>query len=322
MAKEKFYFDQQTLSYEQVEISWRSKLRRFFLFFLSSAFTGLIMFVLFSTAFASPREKDLMQEKRQMEIQYTLLAKQVDEMGLVMRDMQQRDDNLYRAIFQADPIPYDIRSGKSVRTSYYSDLFEQTNSEIVADLTNKVDILKRQMYVQSKSYDETVKIAQKNETKLQHIPAIQPVLNKDLKRMASGYGWRIDPVYHVRKFHHGMDFSAPTGTDVYATGNARVSFSGWKSGYGNTVMLDHGYGYVTLYAHLSKQLVTKGQEVKRGDVIALVGNTGKSTGSHLHYEVRYKNRPTNPQNYYFKDLSPEQYDQMVQMASNAGRTLD
>ena len=199
---------------------------------------------------------------------------------------------------------------------------KKTNSKIVADITNKVDVLRKQIYVQSKSFDELMAAAKENETRLEYIPAIQPVLNQDLKRMASGYGWRMDPVYHVRKFHQGMDFSAPTGTDVYATGNARVTFSGWKSGYGNTIVLDHGFDYETLYAHLSKRNVYKGQKVKRGDVIALVGNTGKSTGAHLHYEVRYKGRPTNPQNYYFRDLSPEDYDRMVQMSNNAGQPLD
>jgi murein DD-endopeptidase MepM/ murein hydrolase activator NlpD len=147
-------------------------------------------------------------------------------------------------------------------------------------------------------------------------------MNKDLKRVASGYGMRIDPVYHVRKFHQGMDFTAPTGTEIFATGNARVEFTGWKQGYGNTVILDHGYGYKTLYAHLYKSLVRKGQKVRRSDIIALVGNTGKSTGPHLHYEVRLNGKPVDPRNYYFYDLSPEEYDQMIQLSNNFGQMLD
>ncbi len=322
MAKHKFFYDPQTLRFEQVEYTWRDHLKRILLYLISTAFMGFLFFVLFANFFASPREKSIMRQKNEMEIQYALLEKQVEEMGLVIGDMQVRDDKLYRAIFQADPIPYDIRSGKSIRTKYYSELKEMTNSQMVADITQKVDQLKKQIYVQSKSFDEVINLAKENETKLKHIPAIQPVLNQDLKRMASGYGWRIDPVYHVRKFHHGMDFTAPTGTDVYATGNGQVVFSGWQTGYGNVVIVDHGYDYQSLYAHLSKRLVYKGERVKRGDVIALVGSTGKSTGSHLHYEVRYKGHPQNPQNYYFKDLSPEEYDQMVQMSNNAGQTLD
>ena len=157
---------------------------------------------------------------------------------------------------------------------------------------------------------------------MENIPAIQPVLNKDLKRVASGFGVRIDPVYHVRKFHQGMDFTAPTGTDIYATGNAKVVFSGWKQGYGNTVILDHGFGYQTLYAHLFKSLVREGQRVRRYDVIALVGNTGKSTGPHLHYEVRLHGKPVDPRNYYFYDLSPEEYDKMIQLSNNFGQMLD
>jgi len=157
---------------------------------------------------------------------------------------------------------------------------------------------------------------------MENIPAIQPVLNKDLKRMASGYGWRVDPVYHVRRFHEGMDFTAPVGTDIFATGNGIVTYAGWRQGYGETIEIDHGFNYATRYAHCSKLLVRVGQKVKRGDVIALVGNTGKSTGPHLHYEVHYLGRPIDPRNYYFYDLSPEDYDKMVQISSNMGNMLD
>ena len=186
----------------------------------------------------------------------------------------------------------------------------------------KIDLLAKETYIQAKSYDELLELAKTQEVRMENLPAIQPVLNKDLKRTASGYGMRIDPVYHVRRFHAGMDFSAPVGTDVFATGNAKVVFTGWKQGYGNTVELDHGFGYTTLYAHLYKVLVHNGQNVKRGDVIALVGNTGKSTGPHLHYEVRYQDKPVDPRNFYFYDLTPEQYDQMIQLSNNFGHMLD
>jgi murein DD-endopeptidase MepM/ murein hydrolase activator NlpD len=243
-------------------------------------------------------------------------------MQIVMTDLQQRDDNLYRVLFGAEPIPLSIRQGTKRKIEYYEQLSRMTNKQLSADLALKVDILEKEIYVQAKSYDEVLDMAKNQEIRMENIPAIQPVMNKDLKRVASGYGMRIDPVYHVRKFHQGMDFTAPTGTEVFATGNAKVKFAGWKQGYGNTVILDHGYGYETLYAHLYKALVRKGQKVRRSDIIALVGNTGKSTGPHLHYEVRLNGKPVDPRNYYFYDLSPEEYDQMIQLSNNFGQMLD
>ena len=197
-----------------------------------------------------------------------------------------------------------------------------SNSQIAADLARKVDILEKEVYVQANSFNEIVDLARKQEVRMASIPAIQPVYNKDLKRVASGWGFRVHPIYHTRKFHYGMDFTAPTGTEVMATGQARVSFVGWKQGYGNTVILDHGFGYQTLYAHLFKSLVRVGQKVSRGDVIALVGNTGMSVGSHLHYEVHLRGTPVDPRNYYYIDLSPEDYDRMIQLSNNFGQTFD
>jgi murein DD-endopeptidase MepM/ murein hydrolase activator NlpD len=197
-----------------------------------------------------------------------------------------------------------------------------TNSEIVVTTTKKLDELRKQLYIQSKSYDEIVLLAKNKETMLANLPAIQPVLNKNLKQMASGYGWRIDPIYRTRRFHAGMDFAASIGTSIYATGNGTIISAGWEQGYGNCVQINHGYGYLTLYGHMSAFKVRAGQTVKRGDVIGLVGSTGKSTGPHLHYEVHYKGEVMNPQNYYFLDLSPAEYDKMVQMSNNAGQMFD
>lgn len=322
MSKKKFQFNPHTLSYEQIEHTIGYKVKRSILYFLSSLFSGIVIFFIMVTFFPSPRERQLIQEKKKILAQYNLLDKQLDELSLVLADLQQRDDNLYRVIYQAEPIPLATRLGQVNKSAYYDQLAEMTNSQLVADITYKADVLKKQMYVQSKSYDEIVQLAKENEARLEHLPAIQPVLNKDLKRTASGYGWRIDPIYHTRRFHEGMDFSAPIGTDVYATGNATVKFSGWKSGYGNCVILDHGFGYETLYGHLYKSFVRAGQKVKRRDVIALVGNTGKSTGPHLHYEVHFRGKVMNPQNYYFQDLSPEEYDRMVQLSENTGQMFD
>ena len=321
-AKKKYKINPETLAMEQVESGLGYWLRQTGIYILSGIVLGVVFLYLFLVFFPSPREKQLLREKEAMQSQMETLHRQVDQMQIVMTDLQQRDDNLYRVLFGAEPIPLSIRQGTQRKISYYEEIAQMTNSQLSADLSLKVDVLEKELYVQAKSNDEVLELAKTQEISLENIPAIQPVLNKDLKRVASGYGVRIDPVYHVRKFHQGMDFTAPTGTEVFATGNAKVSFVGWKQGYGNTVILDHGFGYQTLYAHLFKALVRKGQKVRRSDIIALVGNTGKSTGPHLHYEVRLHGKPVDPRNYYFYDLSPEEYDQMIQLSNNFGQMLD
>lgn len=321
-AKKKYKINPETLAMEQVENGLGYWLRQTGIYILAGIILGVIFLYLFLTFFPSPREKQLQREKEAMASQLEVLNRQVDQMQIVMTDLQQRDDNLYRVLFGAEPIPLSIRQGTQRKISYYEQIAQMTNHQLSADLALKVDVLEKEMYTQVKSYDEVLEMAKTQEIRMENIPAIQPVLNKDLKRVASGYGMRIDPVYHIRKFHQGMDFTAPTGTEVYATGNAKVSFVGWKQGYGNTVILDHGFGYQTLYAHLFKPLVRKGQKVRRSDIIALVGNTGKSTGPHLHYEVRLNGKPVDPRNYYFYDLSPEEYDQMIQLSNNFGQMLD
>lgn len=320
--KKKFQINPKTLVLEEVEYGIGYWLRQSGIYIISGIILGIVFLFLFLTFFPSPREKQLQREKEALQAQLSTLSQQVDQMQLVMTDLQQRDDNLYRVLFGAEPIPLSIRQGTQRKISYYEDIARMTNNQLSADLTLKVDVLEKELYVQSKSYDEIIEMAKNQEIRMENIPAIQPVLNKDLKRVASGYGMRIDPVYHVRKFHQGMDFTAPTGTEVFATGNAKVKFSGWKQGYGNTIILDHGFGYETVYAHLYKSLVRKGQKVRRSDIIGLVGNTGKSTGPHLHYEVRLNDRPVDPRNYYFYDLSPEEYDQMIQLSNNFGQMLD
>ena len=303
-------------------MGFRYWLRRSGWYLIGGVCIGIVFFLVFFYFFPSPRESQLKQQNRNLEAQLQVLNSQVDQMQIVMKDFEQRDENLYRVLFGAEPIPLAVRMGANKRIAYYDSIARMTNSQLASDLTVKVDLLAKETYIQAKSYDELLELAKTQEVRMENLPAIQPVLNKDLKRTASGYGMRIDPVYHVRRFHAGMDFSAPIGTDVFATGNAKVVFTGWKQGYGNTVELDHGFGYTTVYAHLYKIIVRKGQNVKRGDVIALVGNTGKSTGPHLHYEVRYQDKPLDPRNFYFYDLTPEQYDQMIQLSNNFGHMLD
>lgn len=256
-----------------------------------------------------------------MKIQYKLLDKKIDRLSKVSKDLQQRDNNLYRVIFQAEPLP-DYTSGNYQNNELINELSDKSSHKILNETSQKVDALSKQIYSQIKSYDEIVELLKTNETKLQNIPAIQPILNKDLTRIASGFGYRIDPIYHTRKMHTGMDFTAPIGTDIYATGNGTVTFAGWKQGYGNTIIIDHGFGYETLYAHLKNIKVRERQKINRTDIIGTVGNTGKSTGPHLHYEVFFKGQHVDPLNYYFLDLSPEEYDKMIQLAQNAGQVLD
>ena len=321
-GKNTYKINPETLAMEQVKQGLGYWLRQTGIYILAGIILGVLFLFLFLTFFPSPREKQLLREKESMQSQLEILNQQVDQMQIVMTDLQQRDDNLYRVLFGAEPIPLSIRQGTQHKIDYYDSIAKMTDNQLAADLTQKVDMLAKELYTQAKSYDEVLEMAKNQEIRMENIPAIQPVKNQDLKRVASGYGMRIDPVYHVRKFHQGMDFTAPTGTEVFATGNAKVDFAGWKQGYGNTVILDHGYGYKTLYAHLYKILVRKGQKVRRSDIIALVGNTGKSTGPHLHYEVRLNNKPVDPRNYYFYDLSPEEYDQMIQLSNNFGQMLD
>ena len=318
----KYRINPETLQLERIEHGFRYWLRRSGYDIIGGICLGVIFFYTFLYFIPSPRVATLMQYNRNLTAELEVVNRQIDQMQLVMYDLSQRDDNLYRAILGAEPIPLSARMGATQQISYYDSLARMTNTQLAADVQRKVDILEKEMYVQARSYDEIVELAKKQEARMENIPAIQPVLNKDLKRMASGYGWRVDPVYHVRRFHEGMDFTAPVGTDIFATGNGVVVYSGWRQGYGETVEIDHGFNYMTRYAHCSKRLAKVGQKVKRGDVIALVGNTGKSTGSHLHYEVRYLGQPVDPRNFYFYDLSPEDYDKMVQLSSNMGNMLD
>lgn len=320
--KKKYHINPETLALERIEYGLLYWLRRSGWYLIGGICLGFVFFLIYFYFFPSPREAQLQQKNKNLEAQVELLGKQVEQMQVVMQDLGQRDENLYRVLFGAEPIPLNVRTGATHRIAYYDSIAKMTNSQLVSDLTRKIDVLEREIYTQARSYDELLELAKTQEVRMENIPAIQPVLNQNLKRVASGYGVRIDPVYHVRRFHSGMDFTAPVGTDVYATGNGQVEFVGWKQGYGNTVIVNHGFGYTTLYAHLYKSLVRPGQKVKRSDVIALVGNTGKSTGPHLHYEVRYQDKPVDPRNFYFYDLSPEEYDQMVQLSNNFGDMLD
>ncbi|MBQ3632964.1 MAG: M23 family metallopeptidase [Paludibacteraceae bacterium] len=322
ISKRHYLVNPDTLQLERIEHGFMYWLRRSGMYIIGGIGLGAAIFYVLLYFFPSPREASLIQYNKNLSAQLSVLDKQVDQMQIVLSDLSVRDDNLYRAMLGAEPIPMSVRLGATQQISYYDSLARMTNTQLAADVQRKVDVLEKELYVQARSYDEIIELAKNQEVRMENIPAIQPVLNKDLKHMASGYGWRIDPVYHIRRFHEGMDFSAPVGTDIFATGNGTVVYSGWRQGYGETVVIDHGFNYETLYAHCSRRMVRVGQKVKRGDVIALVGNTGKSTGPHVHYEVHYNSRPVDPRNFYFYDLSPEDYDRMVQLSSNMGNMMD
>ena len=283
---------------------------------------GAGSFLLLLMIFDSPSEKDLRMENSRLQAQYAILSTRLDEALTVMGRLQQRDDNLYRVIMQADPVADALRNADYGETNRYEDLMDMANSKLVVNTTQKMDLLARQVYIQSKSFDEVAALCRQHDDMIACIPAIQPVANKDLKKTASGYGTRVDPIYKTVKFHAGMDFSANTGTPVYVTGNGKVTKAGWDGLYGRCIVVDHGFGYVTRYAHLSKINVRTGQKVVRGETIGEVGSTGKSTGPHLHYEVHVKGQVVNPVNYYFMDLNADDYDKMVEMAANHGKVYD
>ena len=322
MRKVYYIYNPKTRTYDRIYPTVRQRV----LSYLRRLFVGMGLgagsFIVLLSLFGSPSEKDLRMENSRLLSQYNILSSRLDEAEEVMRRLQQRDDNLYRVIMQADPVAEDLRTATYRNTNRYEELMDMANIRLVVNTTRQMDVLARQIYIQSKSFDEVVDLCRQHDKMLECIPAIQPVANKNLKQTASGYGMRIDPIYKTVKFHAGMDFSANIGTPVYVTGNGTVRQAGWDGLYGNCIIVDHGFGYVTRYAHLNKIKVRVGQKVVRGEVIGEVGSTGKSTGPHLHYEVHVKGEIVNPVNYYFMDLSADDYDRMVEIAANHGKVFD
>lgn len=319
-----YKYNRKTLKYERIDNTMGYRFRKFLKVTFLGVVIGVGVFIALIFWVPSPAQRRLQEENDRISSQFQLVSKQLDEAIKVMRIIEERDNNFYRVMLQADSIPSILRTTNQKNTTRYDQWDDLEIGSIVKETSQKMDLLNRMLYVQSNSFDELVTLAQEHEDKLKHIPAIQPVSNKDLKRTASGYGRRIDPIYKTVRFHKGMDFSAPTGTDIFATADGTITSIGWKQGYGNCIVIDHGYDYETLYAHIHKfqKGLRRGSKVSRGDVIASVGNTGKSTGPHLHYEVRYKGVHQNPQNYYFLDLTPEEYDEMIRISSNSSQTFD
>lgn len=325
MSKVKYYYDSENLAYKRILPKKRKKFAYIMLFLLSSALFGFLSFFLLvnTSYFETPKDKIQAREIEALKLNYTVLNKKLDLMDDVLEAIENRDNNIYRIYFNSTPISEEERKAGFGGVNRYKDMQGFNNSELMENTARRVDVLTKELVIQSKSLDEIVALAKQKEKLLAAIPAIQPVKNEDLKQMASGFGYRSDPFTKIRKFHYGMDFTARTGTPIYATGDGVVSKADASlSGYGNHIQIQHGYGYKTLYAHLSKYKCRPGQRVKRGDIIGYVGSTGRSQAPHLHYEVFKNGERVNPLNFYYGSISAKEYIEISKLANQENQSLD
>ena len=323
MPKVKYYFNTHSLKYEKVVVSVKNRVISILAFLATAVVFGSCIMLISYSYFQSPREKMLKRELSEMSLQFELIQQRLEQVSAVVSDLEQRDDDIYRIIFEAEPIAPAVRDAGIGGVNRYRNLEGYENSKLIIETHKKLDNISKKLYVQSKSFDELFSLAKNKSEMLASLPAIQPISNKNLKYVASGFGNRIHPVYKTSKMHSGIDFTAPIGTAVYATGNGKVAETEKHGrGYGNNITINHGYGYKTLYAHLSKIVVKQGQKVKRGDLIGFVGNSGTSTGPHLHYEVIKNNIKVNPINYFYNDLSPLEYERMLAISSQYNQSFD
>lgn len=323
MARIKYYYDTETCKYERVRITtWDIILNSLGFLFSALLFAIALVWIL-GSYFKSPKEVLLEKENQQMAFYYELLRKEMEQNQKILKSLQERDENIYRVVFEAEPIPASVRNGFNTEAKYKSMLEKDMNySDLIVQTLSKIHMLKKEMYIQTKSYDEIIRLAKNKSKMLASIPAIQPVTNKDLTMLVSGFGMRIHPIYKVKKMHTGCDFAAPRGTPIYATGDGVVSITRRNpGGYGNEVEIDHGFGYITKYAHMEKFAVKAGQKVKRGEVIGFVGNSGASTAPHVHYEVIHDGSKVNPVHYFFNDLDPEEYEKILELATIENQSL-
>jgi len=323
MGKIKYKFNPDSLSYYRVESSIKQKALKGLAYLFVFLVNASIGYLLYSVAFDSPKEKGLKRQISEMNLNIEIFNKQLDNIESVLNDMQQRDDNIYRTIFEADPLNHSVREAGFGGSYRYKNLEKIENSKMVINTAKRLDVISKKVVVQSKSYDELFDMAVSKEKMLASIPNIQPISNKNLERTASGWGYRIHPIYKIKKFHYGVDFTASTGTEIYATGDGAIEkIESSKRGYGNSIIINHGYGMRTLYAHMDHFNVKQGQKVKRGEVIGFVGNSGLSTAPHLHYEVFHNSERVNPINYFFNDLTAEEYDLMIDLSMRPGQSFD
>lgn len=323
MSKVKYYYDSESLSYKKIERRKRNTFKYASVFILASALFAFIFVSIAGNYVESPKEKAYKRELKNMQFQYEFLNKKMNEAEAVLDNVADRDNNIYRVYFEANPIPDEQRRAGFGGINRYKDLEGFDNSKLIIESNKRIDILQKQIVVQSKSLDEIAILAEEKEKLLAAIPAIQPVSNEDLTRMASGYGMRSDPFTKVRKMHWGMDFTAPRGTPIYASGDGViVRADSRSSGYGKHIRIDHGFGYTSLYAHMYKYNVRKNQKVKRGDLIGFVGSTGRSEAPHLHYEIFKDGDRINPINFYYGSLTAEEFSKLLEHASLENQSLD
>lgn len=323
MARKKYIFNPQTLEYEEYRTSGKKKFWSVMLYLLSTSVSAFIIVILIQNFFGSPTERMQSREIEYLKLQYDIISDKIDDLDILLSELEDRDDNIYRLIFEAEPIPSSVRKAGYGGSNRYMALDGYVNSDMVIDAAKRIDVLSSQLYVQSKSFDEIYEMAKNKSEMLACIPAIMPVKGTDIYRISSHYGHRTDPFYKVTKFHGGIDFSGPIGLGIYATGDGVVSrVEKNKNGYGNNIVIDHGYGYKTRYAHLNSFKVKKGDKVKRGQEIGSMGNTGKSTAPHLHYEVIKNNKTVNPINFFYNDLTPEEYDKILELSQRPSQTMD
>jgi len=325
MAKVKYYYDSETLSYRKIEHKKGRKTKIFFLSLLGSLLSGFLLLIIYLNIpyIETPKEKALKRELDNMHLQYELINKKMNLAERVLSEVEDRDNSIYRVYFETDPISEEQRRAGFGGVNRYRDLEGFDNSNLIISTSKRIDVLQKQIVVQSKSLDEIAQLAEEKEKLLAAIPSIQPVKNEDLTRMASGFGYRSDPFTKARKFHWGMDFTAPRGTPIYASGDGVVIRADRRSsGYGRHIRIDHGFGYVSLYAHLYKYNIKKGQKVKRGDLIGFVGTSGRSQAPHLHYEIFKDEQRINPLNFYYGNLSASEFAELLKKAEQENQSLD
>jgi len=323
MKKIKYYYNTHTLRYEKLETPFRVKLLRVFGFLATALVTAFIIVSIAYRYFPSTNEKRLMQQNANLKDDYTVLQDRVEQLQLQMKELEDRDNTVYRSIFEANPIPDSVRIQEMEKTKEVNLVQKLSENDLVEGMRSQLNNLSLRVAFMDKSYAEIDGMIKNKEKLLAAIPAIQPVSNKNLNRIASGFGYRIDPVYKVTKFHAGLDFTAPQGTPIYATADGTIKEAGFSSGgYGNNVVINHGYGYETLYGHMVRVKARTGQSIKRGEVIGYVGSTGKSTGPHCHYEVHRYGQPVDPIYYFYNDINPAQFDRLLKLAASSNQSFD
>ena len=324
MSKVKYRFNTKSLTYERAKLSFKDVFLRVISYLATGIVFATITVILSRKFLPSPYEKKQNREIEALKLQYELLSNKVRMAENVLSDLEERDDNIYRRIFEAEPVPHSIRYGGTGGSDKYSAFDSYENSDLLTSATEQVDKLTKRLYIQSKSFDEVVKMAKNKEKLIASIPAIMPINQKDLlHEVTSGFGWRTHPIYKTQEFHPGMDMTALQGTPIYATGDGVVETAdNLAQGYGNHVVINHGFGYQTLYAHMSKIKARVGQKVLRGELIGYVGSTGLSTAPHVHYEVIRNGEKVNPINFYYNDLSPKQYQELVELTKKNSQSFD